>query len=128
MWKKMGGIHVKSMLYSRYVTFLQSAKKSSKLTVLLLLQKVKNNLLTVTGRNIRHILTDLGKDDIFKVSKSFIKKKLKFSPIHPDDQWKLQFVREITNVKQNVLTIEENENGHFSNEELGDILDYITTV
>ena len=35
---------------------------------------------------------------------------------------KLQFVREITNVKQNVLTIEENENGH------GDILDYITTV
>ena len=124
----LGGIHVKNMLYSRYVTFLNSAKKSSKLTVLLLLQKVKNNLLTVTGRNIRHILTDLGKDDIFKVSKSFIKKKLKFSPIHPDDQWKLQFVREITNVKQNVLTIEENENGHFSNEELGDILDYITTV
>ena len=74
------------------------------------------------------ILTDLGKDDIFKVSKSFVKKNLNFSPIQPDDQWKLQFVREITNVKQNVLTIEENENGQFSTEELGKILDYITTV
>ena len=74
------------------------------------------------------ILTDLGKDDIFKVSKSFVKKNLKFSPIQPDDQWKLQFVREITNVKQNVLTIEENENGQFSTEELGKILDYIMTV
>ena len=86
MWKKMGGIHVKSMLYSRYVTFLQSAKKSSKLTVLLLLQKVKDNLLTVTGKNIRHILTDLGKDVIFKVSKGSIKTNLKFSTIQPDDQ------------------------------------------
>ena len=74
------------MLYSRYVTFLQSAKKSSKLTVLLLLQKVKDNLLTVTGKNIRHILTDLGKDVIFKVSKGSIKTNLKFSTIQPDDQ------------------------------------------
>lgn len=124
----LGGIHLKSMLYSRYVTFLKSVKKSSKLTVLLLLQKVKDNLMTVTGKNIRHILTDLGKDDIFMVSKSFVKKHLKFSPIQPDDQWKLQFVREITNVKQNMFKIEENEHGQFSTEELGEILDYITTV
>ena len=36
----LGGIHIRSMLYSRYATFLQTAQKSSKLTVLLSFVKV----------------------------------------------------------------------------------------
>ena len=116
------------MLYSRYATFLQSAQKSSKLTVLLLLQIVKNDLQTVTGKNIRHILADVEQEDIFKLKKEDIKKKVKFAPIQPDDKWKVQLVKEITNVKQNVLNLEGNENGQFSNDELSDIVNYVTTI
>ena len=124
----LGGTHVRSMLYSRYATFLQTAQKSSKLTVLMLLQMVKNDLQTVTGRNIHHILTDIDQGDIFKVNKSDMKKKVKFAQMQPEDQWKIQLVKEITNVKQNVLYLEENENGQFTIEELSEIMNYVTTV
>ena len=89
---------------------------------------VKNDLETVTGRNIHHILTDIDQGDIFKVNKSDMKKKVKFAQMQPEDQWKIQLVKEITNVKQNVLYLEENENGQFTIEELSEIMNYVTTV
>ena len=63
------GTHTKSMLISRYVSFIQSAKRSAKLVVQQLLQMTKDNCETVTGKNIRYILTELNQSDIFKVKK-----------------------------------------------------------
>ena len=60
-------IHVWSMLYSRYVPFLQTAQK---LTFLTLLQIVKKYLQTVTSRNICPILAEIEPEAIFKVKKS----------------------------------------------------------
>ena len=63
---------LKNMLYSRYVTFVQSAKKSTKMTVQMLLQMVKDDMQTVTGKNIRLISDELETDDIFNVKKNFL--------------------------------------------------------
>ena len=123
----LGGVHARNMLQSRYVSFLKSAKKSFKLTVLLLLQLVRDNLETVTGANIRHILTDAGQDDVFKMKKSDMRNKVNF-PIEHQNEWKVQFVREITDVQKNVRNIESDENGHFTDDELRDILNFVTTV
>ena len=108
--------------------FVQSVKKSPKLTVQLLLQMSKDNLETVTGRNIRYILTELNQEDIFKIKKSYIKKNLKFAPAAEDDEWKIEFVKEITNVKQNVLHVEGNDHGQFTTEELDELVSYLSTV
>ena len=124
----LGGTHAKSMLMSRYVSFIQSAKRSAKLVVQQLLQMTKDNVETVTGKNIRYILTELDQSDIFKVNKISIKKKFKFAPIQPADEWKVKFVKELTDVKQNVLSIPDDPNGQFTPDELDDILNYITTV
>ena len=124
----LGGLHARNILYSRYVTFVQSAKKSTKMTVQMLLQMVKDDMQTVTGKNIRLISDELETDDIFNVKKNFVKQKLKFAPAHPDDEWKIQFSREITNLKQNVLLLDDNENGQFTSEELSEILNYLSTV
>ena len=123
----LGGVHARNMLQSRYVSFLKSAKKSFKLTVLLLLQLVRDNLETVTGANIRHILTDAGQDDVFKMKISDMRNKVNF-PIEHQNEWKVQFVREITDVQKNVRNIESDENGHFTDDELRDILNFVTTV
>ena len=124
----LGGTHARRMLVSRYVSFVQSVKKSPKLTVQLLLQMSKDNLETVTGRNIRYILTELNQEDIFKIKKSYIKKNLKFAPAAEEDDWKIEFVKEITNVKQNVLHVEGNDHGQFTTEELDELVNYLTTV
>ena len=45
--------------------------------------------------------------------------------MNPDDAWKIDFVREITNVKLNVLEIDQNQ---MTDEEFSDIVDYLTTM
>ena len=37
-------------------------------------------------------------------------------------------VKELTDVKQNVLSIPDDQNGQFTTEELDEILNYVTTV
>ena len=88
----------------------------------------KDNVETVTGKNIRYILPELDQSDIFKVKKTSIKKSFKFSPIQPADEWKVQFVKELTDIKQNVLSIPDDQNGQFTLDELNEILNYVTTV
>ena len=82
---------------------------------------------TVTGTNIRHILTDAGQDDVFKMKKSDMRNKVNF-PIEHQNEWKVAFVREITDVQKNVLNIEADENGQFTDDELREILNFVTTV
>ena len=82
---------------------------------------------TVTGRNVRHILTGAEVDDILNVKKRDVLKKVNF-PINPEDEWKLNIVREITNVRKNVLALDDDENGQFTDDELCNILDYVTSV
>ena len=68
MIEELGGQHAESMLIIRYVKFLQNIIKLSKWAVQFLLQQVKIDLSTLTGRNIRFILDKIGHDkDIFKV-------------------------------------------------------------
>ena len=124
----LGGTHARSMLISRYVSFIQATKKSPKLIVQQLLQMVKQDQESVTGKNIRYILTELNQSDIFNISKDFIKKNLRFQEVAVNNEWKIGFVRELTDVKQNVLFVQENDNGKFSHEEISEIIDYISTI
>ena len=123
----LGGAHASNMLQSRYVSFIKSAQKSSKMSVLLMLQMIKDDMQTVTGRNIRHILTGAEVDDILNVKKRDVLKKVNF-PINPEDEWKLNIVREITNVRKNVLALDDDENGQFTDDDFCNILDYVTSV
>ena len=53
-----------------------------------------------------------------------IKKQYKVSELAENDSWKVDFVKEIVNVKQHVLELDDNQ---MTREELDDILVYLTT-
>ena len=126
MIEELGGQHDESMIIVRYVKFLQNIIKSSKWAVQFLLQQVKNDLSTLTGRNIRFILDKIGHDkDIFKVKANVLKSDLKFCEIEENEKWRVRFAQEIVNVKQRVLTIDQDEDSFPSDERLQEILDYI---
>ena len=99
----LGGQHCLSMLISRYVKFLQSVKKSPKIAVQYLLQKVQTNCNTLTGKNVRLVLDLIGAQDIFKVNPLLIKRNLKFHESTEENVWKVNLVKEIINLKQNIL-------------------------
>ena len=120
----LGGLHAKTLLICRYISFIQNVRKSQRPAAIYLLQKIQKNVCTVTGKNIAYILRETDCDDIFKLKTEQVKKSLKFSELKDEDKWKIDFVKEIVAVKQNELHI---NNDLMTTEELNDILSYITT-
>ena len=119
----LGGHHAKTMLICRYVTFIQNVRKCHKPAAIYLLEKLKGNKNTVTGRNIAYILKETGHCNIFDLKAAQLKKKLNYCETKEDDKWKIDFVKEIVDIKQSVLHLENN----MTTDELDDILHYLTT-
>ena len=82
------------------------------------------NVNTITGRNVRHVLDATGNSDIFSIKIDDVKKCHKFCETPEDDKWKIDFVKEIVNIGQNVFELDKNL---MTKEELSDILVYLTT-
>ena len=119
------------MLVSRFVKFIQNTKKSPKLATQFMLQKVFNNVNTVTGRNIRLVKDMIGHDvDVMTVNPRWVKNNIKFSKISEDEKWRINIIKEIVNINQNVLELtppEDEEDSFLTSEELNDILDFVST-
>ena len=126
--EELGGTHAKTMLYSRFVTFIQSLGKHSKFPVQFLLNLTKENVMSITGRNIRQILAETGQEDIFKVKVSELKRNFKFYDIQNEDKWKVTLIKELTEVKQGSVFLETSHGENLlSNSEIEQIINYVST-
>ena len=126
--EELGGTHAKIMLYTRFITFIQSIGRHSKFPVQFLLNLTKNNVMSVTGRNIRKILDETGHTDVFKVKVNDLKKSLKFCEIQEEDKWKVNLIKELTNVNQGLMSlVAENQENLLSNEEIHQIIEYVSS-
>ena len=125
----LGGEHAHTMLISRFVKFLQNIKKSPKLAAQFMLQKVINNVSTVTGKNVRMVKDMIGhQHDLLSVKPGWLRNTLKFCELHDDDQWRVDMIKEITNIKQNILelTPDEEEDSFLTSEQLEEILHFVS--
>ena len=86
---------------------MQSIKKGRKSAPYYLLEKIKDNTNTITGRNLKHIFGH-EKIDIFDVNPSLFKKSLTFSQVDKDNIWKINTIKELTNIKKGIM---EEKNG-----------------
>ena len=125
----LGGKHAYSMLISRYIKFIQNMIcKSDKPAVQLMFNMIRDNVSTTTGRNVRHI-EDLFQCDILRIDDKLIKTKLFFHQIPDAKAWRINLIKEITDVQQNVLSInnEDTNSNILSTVELQDIIDFISS-
>ena len=76
---------------------------------------------SVTGSNLRNILLLTEKDTIEEISIHDIK-NLKYHKVTDENAWKIELVKEITEIKNHQLSLNE-----FSMEEITDILKDICT-
>ena len=125
----LGGDHAFTMALVRFVKFLQNIQKSSKMAVQCMLTKVLKNVSTVTGKNVRYIKNQIGSEgNLLKMSPRLLKKKLSFCPMNADDQWRINLIRELTNVKHEVLClVSSNQEMFLSKDELMDIVHYASS-
>ena len=114
--------HLKKVLMQRYLKFIQSIEKSPKSSLHLLLDICKNDVRSVTGANLRHIMMlcdknrvdDLSPEDAMSV------------PYHepPEEElWRLGVLDELLEVQQGELTVPG-----FNSGELAMMLNFICTT
>lgn len=106
----LGGKHLKSMLYSRFLKFINYIKYGNKIEAKLLLQIIQNNTETITGRNIKKMAIESEKSNI-KNADYKIFKDLKFCEMSENDEWNVGLINEMTDIKQGKVFLD------FSNEE-----------
>ena len=51
----LGGPHAQTLIYTQYIGFIQSIRKSNKRAVMYLLEKVLQDMNTMTGQNVKLI-------------------------------------------------------------------------
>ena len=126
--EELGGTHAQTMLYSRFVSFMQAIRKHPKFPVQFLLNLIKDNVMSVTGKNIRMILAQTGQEDIFKVKTSDLKKEFKLCAMEDENKWKVEVIKELVNVKQGSARLEGEDGGNMlTTSEIDDIITYVST-
>ena len=102
----LGGMHAKIMILTRYITFVQSISKTTKKAALYLLQRTIYNQQTITGKNVRLILIEIDDNDILELKVNKVKKSLKFYEIPENNEWKIDLIKELVDIKMNNLVLD----------------------
>ena len=116
-----GENHIKKVLISRYLGFMEKIASSKKKAVKMLMETSKKDVRSVTGQNFRNIMLLVGKTSVEAVKKEDAF-KIKYYPIDETDSWRIDTIKEIVDVKNGILGIED-----FEIEELEEILNYLCT-
>ena len=111
--------HLRTILASRFMGFIEQIRKSPKLIPKMLLHHIGNDVRSTTGRNLRNILLQTDKTSVDQLVKTDIS-GLQYHPTLPSDKWKEGLVKEILDLRSNKLEI----NG-FDDDELECILENI---
>ena len=89
------------MIYCRFVKFIQSILKTDKKAVIYILFKVIDDQRTITGKNANLILKEVNETNIFDININKMKRSMKFMEQPEDSNWKINLIKELTDIKMN---------------------------
>ena len=99
-----GQPHLRKILVSRFFSFLEQINRSKKSVPKMLLHLIRDDTRSVTGANLRKILSqtdklqsvDLVKRDAFK---------LEYHPLMPEDMWKSSLINELVGATEEKFSV-----------------------
>ena len=113
-----GHMHVKKMLIKRFISFLKQILRSKKTLPKQLLISIQRDTRSTTGLNIRRILLLTKKESIEQITDKDVE-NIEYAKMPDDDMWRVNMIKEVTDVKFGQLTIEG-----FSTEECEEMLQF----
>ena len=116
-----GQMHVKKLLISRFLGFMERISSCKKRAIKMLMETSKKDVRSITGQNLRNIMLLVGKTSVDKVEKKDAE-NIHYHTLENEDIWKVDAIKEIIEVKSRRLEI-----SNFDNDELEDILTYLCT-
>ena len=116
-----GMMHIKKVLLSRYLGFIDKIKCSNKKAVKILMETAKKDVRSVTGHNLRQIMILLGETSVEAVEKNDIN-EIEYFPTSKEESLKIDIIKDIIEVKSRTVEID-----NFEEDELDNILTYLCT-
>ena len=111
--------HERTLVYKRFLGFIDQIKQSQKSLPKQLLETIQYNTKSTTGRNLRKLMFISQKSNINLLNKND-EKFGTYSTVLAENRWKVNLVKEITDVRFGNLQVE-----NFSVEEMEEIQNYI---
>ena len=112
--------HIKFDLIDRFLNFTSKIRKSKKETLIYVYEKILNNVRSITGKNLTKIMCDANYIDKSKPGNC---SELKFRTIQIGEEWRINLVKELINVKHDTSTIE-----NLDAEEIEEMMEYVCTT
>ena len=110
--------HVKTLMASRFLNFVQSIRRSKKIAIRNLLKSIEFDTRSVTGQNLRRLLLQSNVLDIHQLKGSDVTSK--YRSISEEDQFRVGIINEIIDIKNNNLEI-----AGFTDDELDEVLEFL---
>ena len=114
-------VHIKTVLVKRFLTFLEQIRKSEKSSSKFLLETILHDARSTTGSNLRNILLRTEKSDVSELVPDDAL-KVKYHPMKSEEQWRLPFIQDIIEAKNDQLSI-----SHISDSDLDEMLTMLCT-
>ena len=95
-------LHLKTLLCSRFANFFKNIDKSDNVTVRVLVNLCLKDNNSVLCRNINFISTNCDLP-INELSKELVKKKMTFSDIPVNEEWKIEVLNELLNTRHDFM-------------------------
>ena len=105
----------------RFFGFLEQIRRSPKKIPSFLLNIIKNDARSTTGQNLRNMMLLFDKNSIDEIEEKDIIEYV-YAPVESKDEWKVQMTKELIDVKNKELEIE-----NLSKEEVDLMIEYLCT-
>ena len=118
-------IHMKTAIFSRYLTFYKSLMTCSKVSVRYLARIHSNDNNSTMGKTLMYIAEScsIDKKDLLSLSSNEVKRRIKYSCLPSQDKWKRDICREL--MEKRKRGINEVEMPGFSQKEINDMFENI---
>ena len=123
----LSGLHAKTMVYTRFISFTKSIQKCTKYPVKYMYELIKSDTRTITGKNIRQILIETDHENILDVNINKLKRNMKFRKIPKEELWRINLIKELTDVKRNSLCVDFDDEQCLTTDDINDLVYFVST-
>ena len=97
--------HLRKVLAMRFLGFMSQIERSAKGIPKRLLNFIKHDVRSTTGRNLRKILLLTEKTNVEQLDK-IDASSVKYHPLREEEAWKVNLIKELIDIKFEKITVE----------------------
>ena len=117
--------HIRTKLFLRYLNFINSIRKSKKKCLSSLAEMAICDQTSTTKKNLNVISAESGFENVLDMDPRSVVSNIEYEKIPDEEQWKVEFLREIMSVRNGELEFQDNQ---FEMKEIQTLVNYISSM